>query len=97
MQATLGVPSTMVKPLSSFLAAEGLSLDVVTDADCTVRVEPGAEGEQSTATVLRAGGAIACGTAFHIAGKLGVKVHDLGKLLDHLDIKVRACQLGCFG
>lgn len=96
MQATLGVPETMLKPVSAFVAAEALPFQIVTDAGCTVQVVPAEEGRQSSVSALQAGGWIACSTAFEMAGRLGVQTRDLGKLLNHLDIKVRACQLGCF-
>ncbi len=96
MRATLGVPETMVKSLGAFVEAERIPVDVLVRGDCTVQVVQAREGHRSTATRLQAGGSIECTTAFQMAGKLGVKPRDVGKLADHLDIKIRGCQLGCF-
>ena len=51
----------------------------------------------SDLTTIYAGGSIACATAFELAAKLGISQTKMGKLLDHLDVRVRHCQLGCFG
>ena len=96
MQAPLGVPEPMVEALGAFVEAEGLPFSAVSSGDHAVRVVESEKGQQSTPTVLRAGGSITCGTARDMAANLGVKTRDLGRLLDHLDIKVRACGLGCF-
>lgn len=96
MSATLRVPESLAERVRSFVANEGLSLEVVTDADGVVAVVESGHGHESTATTIHAGGWIACQTAFHVAGKLGIPTLHVGKLLNHLDVRIRACQLGCF-
>jgi hypothetical protein len=96
MRATLGVPEVMAQSLGAFVRAEGIPLDIVAGGDCTVQVVQSQQGQPSTRTVLHAGGSIECTTAFQMAGKLGVKPRDIGKLANHLDVRIRACQLGCF-
>lgn len=96
MRATLGVPENMVATLRAFVETEGLPFHAVSTGDHAVRVVESEQGQPSTPTELRAGGSITCGLARDMAANLGVKSRDLGKLLDHLDIKVRACDLGCF-
>ena len=61
-----------------------------------VSVVQSREGCESTASVLHAGGSITCGLARDMADRLGIKRREIGKLLNHLNIKVRACELGCF-
>ena len=96
MPARLAVPETMLESVSGFVTREGIPLDVVPGSAGDVQVVQSAQRQQSTATVLESGGWIACSTALQIAEKLGVKSTAVGKLLDELDIRVRACQLGCF-
>lgn len=96
MQAMLGVPESMLNSLGAFVEAEGLPFNAVTSGDYAVRIVDAEKGTQSTSSVLMAGGSITCGLARDMAVGLGVKTRDLGKLLNHLDIKIRACELGCF-
>jgi len=41
-------------------------------------------------------GKISCKAAFDIAEESGASKRDVGELLNELQIKIRACQLGCF-
>ncbi|MFH1675391.1 MAG: hypothetical protein ABIC40_00095 [bacterium] len=45
---------------------------------------------------LHAGGRIACPDAFAAASKMKIDRIVMGKLLDHLNIRIYSCQLGCF-
>ncbi|MGB2986407.1 MAG: hypothetical protein WBE26_11035 [Phycisphaerae bacterium] len=99
MSATLGVPESMLEAVATFVGAEALPLnvvDVVVGSDATVQVVQSEGRRPSTPSVLQAGGWIACGTAHNIAVKLDISPRKVGKLLNHLDIKVRECELGCF-
>jgi hypothetical protein len=96
MQATMSVPETMAESLRAFVEREKLPLSVVTTAGGTVQVVESAQGEPSNLSVLKAGGSIACPLARRMAPRLGIRIRDVGKLLNHLDIRIRACELGCF-
>jgi hypothetical protein len=39
---------------------------------------------------------LACGEAFRIAADLEVPIAEVGRVCSELDIKIVACQLGCF-
>lgn len=41
-------------------------------------------------------GTISCSAALHIAEKAGTSSQKIGRLLNEMNIKVKACQLGCF-
>ncbi|MEN8143132.1 MAG: hypothetical protein ABFQ82_05995 [Thermodesulfobacteriota bacterium] len=41
-------------------------------------------------------GGIQCAAALGIAKKLGVTPKEVGEVANHLNIKIRKCQLGCF-
>jgi len=94
---TLCVGEALAAPLGEFLTAEGIDLALATDGAGDVAVVPtGAERQESTAETVYAGGWIACPTALGLAGKLGIASGQVGRLLDHLEVKIRRCSLGCF-
>ena len=45
---------------------------------------------------LHAGGRISCPNAFVIARRLKIERGLIGNLMNHLDIRIYGCQLGCF-
>ncbi|MFH1748363.1 MAG: hypothetical protein ABIG44_15125 [Planctomycetota bacterium] len=96
MPATLAVPESMLESVSAFVTAEALGITVVAGDQGDVQVLPGEERDESKATILQPGGWIACIRAFQMSDQLGLSRGNAGKLLNHLDIKIRACQLGCF-
>jgi hypothetical protein len=96
MNAMLGTSESMAEPLRAFLAAEGIALTVVTDDDCTVRVAQSEDRQPSTPKVIQAGGWITCPLARSMARKLRITTPQIGQLLNHLDVKIRGCELGCF-
>ena len=96
MTARLRVPAGRGSAVRAWAAAGAVPLDIVTEGDGAVEIVEGAAGQQGSAGTLRAGGWIACATAFETAARLGITPRQLGPLLDELDIRIRACQLGCF-
>jgi hypothetical protein len=42
------------------------------------------------------GGKISCKVVFDIADEAGASKREVGELLNEMQIKIRACQLGCF-
>lgn len=96
MKVTLSVPEGLRDSVRSFLQAESLSIEVVSDPDATVRVVQGSGRQQSDLSTLQAGGWITCAAARAMTSKLRTDGRKVGKLLDLLDIKIRDCELGCF-
>lgn len=96
MPATLDAPESMVKSINEFAKIEKLPIAAASRGPGVLKVVKSQAGRQSTPTELHAGGSITCGLARDLASKLGVKYREMGKLLNHLDIKIRACDLGCF-
>lgn len=69
-------------------------LDTSDGADVTVDWPDGkvvCEGDN-----LHGGGRISCPNAFVIAGRLNIERALMGNLMNHLDIRIYGCQLGCF-
>jgi hypothetical protein len=95
MPVTLNAPETMVQSINEFAKAENLPF-IAAAGTGDVKVIQAQAGSESTATELHAGGRITCWLARDMASKLGIKKIEIGKLLNHLEIKVRACELGCF-
>ena len=87
---------SMLEPFRSWVRAEGLPLQVTSNGPCTVSVVESEKGQQSSLSVLKAGGWIACHTARDMAAGLELTSRNLGRILDHLDVKIRHCELGCF-
>lgn len=42
-------------------------------------------------------GKLTCAEAHHFAGSIGVSLATVGKMANEAGIKIRDCQLGCFG
>ncbi len=96
MPTTLPVPENLVEPLRAFVRSQRIPLRVAADGHGSVRVAQAKYRRRSTPAVIYTGGWIACTVARGLADTLGIKTRQVGALLDHLDIKVRACELGCF-
>lgn len=96
MPATISVSGDLADKVAEFIQTEALSCEIVTDPGATIQIVPTTDRDQSDATTLQAGGWIACEDAFAMATRLGVPANTIGKLLNHLDVRIRTCQLGCF-
>jgi len=92
----LGVPVSVVESVGEFLKSESIPLDAVDGDDCAVRVVKTEERLESNLETLYCGGWIACETARAMAESLRISIPEMGKLLNHLDVKVRQCGLGLF-
>ena len=98
MPPTLAVQAELLDEVRRFVEERGLPWEVSGRKRGTVRIAQAPEGErpQCDLDTLHAGGWIPCAMALGIALKLQVDPLKLGALLNLLDIKVRACSLGCF-
>jgi hypothetical protein len=86
----------MLEALTRFVKAGRLPLEVVTGGPGAVQVLAADGPRRCASGRLYVGGFIACETARTLALRMGLRVGQMGKLLDHLHIKVRSCGLGCF-
>ena len=96
MTETLHVPEEMRASISSFVMSEGIPVAVVSDADATVSVVVAGDWTESDETTLCANGWISCAAARAMAVRLKITPREIGRLLDHLHIKVQQCELGLF-
>ena len=97
MTTEIGVPAELADALGRFLAAESIDLAGVTGGSPPVTiVQSGPERQDSEIATLYAGGRISCEVGRAMAKRLGIDPINIGKLADHLDIKIHGCVLGCF-
>ena len=96
MKADLGVPEEILEEVRAFIQSRAVTLDVAATTDAAVVVVRAAERRESDLKTLQAGGWIACPTALAMAQKLRIPPAELGKLLDFVNVKIKACSLGCF-
>ncbi len=98
MKIKIGVAPSLLEDMKAFLEREGFSLEAVPLEEgpgfqVLVSEKPRRECE---ADRLFQGGRIPCAQALAASRELGLPPAKMGKLLDHLEIKVHHCQLGCF-
>ena len=96
MKATLVVPPDLLPAISALAQEHEMPLQVASEGEATVQVVKAAAGVESDITALQAGGWIKCPTALAMAEELRISSLAMGKLIFALDIKIRACGLGCF-
>lgn len=96
MKKRVCVDISIIESLTEFMAAQGIQLDLTTDADADVSVLSCDDRKASSLKIIYSGGWIACETARALAPKLGVSMSQMGKMLTFLDVKIQKCSLGCF-
>ena len=96
MSARLLVSPGRVESLQKFFSEKVIDVELVTDGEAAVTLQESAERQQCSDNDMFHGGWVTCETAWTLADKLSVNKLNFGATLDHLDIKMRNCQLGCF-
>ena len=96
MKKQIGVPDSMALPLREFLNEQGIDLEVIAGGRCDVNIHTCNERAESDIDTIYSAGRIRCETARGCAKKIGISIRQMGKLLNHLDVKIRECSLGCF-
>lgn len=86
----------------SYLLVEGNSILKKFSPDLAIFVDGEVKDKRADADLLKAkcdlvaGGKIDCRRAFALAAKLGIDLKTFGELLNHINVKILNCQLGCF-
>ena len=96
MASTIGIPEALREKVETFVKSQEIPLTLVSPDTGNTRVVESAERQESSATVLYAGGWIRCHVALSLARELNIESRNLGKILNLLKIKIRDCRLGCF-
>jgi hypothetical protein len=83
--------------LEKFFGDAGIAVEWATSADGADAVIDWPEDKEICVTgVLHAGGRVTCPYAFATASKMKIGRSVMGELMNHLDIRINECQLGCF-
>ena len=96
MKKRVRVDVSIVESLKEFIDAEGIQIDLTPDEGSDLRVLVCDDPKESDLDTLYSGGWIACQAALSLAKKFEIPTRQVGLLLNHLDIKVKKCSLGCF-
>ena len=96
MTETLCVPEGMLVSLSAFVKSRAMPLDVAAGGKAAVRVIEVGERTECDESTLCANGWISCAMARTMAVRLKITPKQMGRLLDHLGIRVKQCELGLF-
>lgn len=96
MKKKICAETSIAKRLQEFLDKEKINLEVVTDTDDAPEVMKCAKPTESNLDIIYSGGWITCEMARSLAKKINISLRQMGKLLNHLDVKIRHCSLGCF-
>jgi len=94
------VSRSLESQLKTFIGGRGIDIEVVSssyDSSNDILIdESGDQRQESNLRILYKGGFISCNNAWGLADMLGMSFSQMGALLDHLDVKIKQCQLGCF-
>jgi len=96
MKSKICVPTSIISPLQAFFDSERIAIEIVTDQPCDVKVIRCNDRKESNLDSVFSGGWITCEMARNLAKKMKISLGETGKMLNHLDVKVRRCSLGCF-
>ncbi|MCK4752588.1 MAG: hypothetical protein KAS75_04015 [Planctomycetes bacterium] len=96
MKKRIYVEASIKEQLLKFLNVEGIKIEVTANEHRDVTILQCEDRKESDLNTIYSGGWVACETARALAKKLAIPVRQIGKLLDHLDVKIRRCGLGCF-
>ena len=86
----------MRESVGAFVEGQEIPLRVACTDKCAVRVAEAGDPAQCDLCTLYSGGWITCTTARAMASKLKIAPRQIGELLNHLNVKIRECELGCF-
>lgn len=96
MKKKICAETSIAQKLQEFLDKEKIKLEVVTGTEDTIEVMKCAEPKESNLDIIYSGGWITCEMARCLAKKNNIPLAQMGKLLNHLNVKIRSCSLGCF-
>ena len=96
MKSKICVPDSIASSLQKFLEIERIDLEIVSEQQCDIKIIQCNDRRESNLDTIFSGGWVTCEMARSLAKKMEISLGQMGKMLDHLDVKVRRCSLGCF-
>ena len=91
------VESSLAETLKQFIESESIALELTTGSDADICIQTSDECKECDLNTLYPGGWISCATALALAKKLDIQTRQVGAIMNHLEIKIKHCSLGCFG
>jgi hypothetical protein len=88
--------SALFESLSEFVDSQGIQIELSRKGGSEIKILVSDDRKESNLKTFYAGGWIACSTALATAKKLQLSTIQIAALLNHLNIKVKNCSLGCF-
>ena len=82
--------------LREFFHTEKINIELISEQADNIKIIQCNDHRESDINTIYAGGSISCESARKIASLIGIPLNTMGKLMDHLDVKIRRCSLGCF-
>ena len=96
MKKQIYVEISIAEHLREFFDREKIDIEIVTDQPCDIEFTKCDEPRESNLGIIYSGGWITCEMARSLAKKMNISLGQMGKLLNHMDVKIRHCSLGCF-
>lgn len=96
MKKLICTKTSIQKTLKEFFDSEKININISTEPTGDIEVVKCDDSKESTLAVIYSGGCITCEIARSIAKKMNISLSQTGKLMNHLDVKIRRCSLGCF-
>ena len=96
MKKQICVEASIADQLREFLDEEKIKIVIVTDGNYDVTIVQCDGRKESNLNTIYSGGWITCEMARSLAKKMKISLGQMGKMLNHLDVKIRRCSLGCF-
>jgi len=87
---------SIANKLREFLDREKIDIEIVTDQPADIEISKCDDRRKSDLDTIYSGGWITCEMARNLAKKIEISLGQMGKVLNHLDVKIRRCSLGCF-
>ncbi|MBN1974515.1 MAG: hypothetical protein JW787_12825 [Sedimentisphaerales bacterium] len=96
MKKKIYAESAIAENLREFFNTEKINIEVTSEQADNIKIVKCNDRRESDINTIYAGGSISCETARKIASLTGIPLNTMGKLMNHLDVKIRRCSLGCF-
>jgi hypothetical protein len=96
MKKQICVEISIAEHLREFIDREKINIEIVTDSPCDIEVIKCDEPRESNLDTIYYDGWITCEMARSLVKKMDISLGQMGKLLNHMDVKIRSCSLGCF-
>lgn len=96
MKSAVNVHPSLVGTITELVEANGIGIDITAGESAKISILPSQQRTQCNLEQIYAGGWIDCSVAFRQAAELAIPIEHMGMLLNHLNVKIRNCSLGCF-